>query len=99
MGGTLIRLTDQGHNVHVAYQTSGNISVFDDEVYRYLDFTREVVEQQYDDWITVDELEDTQFFSIDEECHHFVQYKSVDNVENQEDFTNNSLEVYVDGSQ
>jgi glucosamine-6-phosphate deaminase len=44
MGGTLIRLTDQGHNVHVAYQTSGNISVFDDEVYRYLDFTREVLD-------------------------------------------------------
>ena len=49
MGGTLIRLTDQGHNIHVAYQTSGNISVFDDEVYRYLDFTREVLEEQYDD--------------------------------------------------
>ena len=43
MGGTLIRLADQGHNVHVAYQTSGNISVFDDEVVRYLDFTREAL--------------------------------------------------------
>ena len=28
MGGTLIRLVDQGHDVHVAYQTSGNIAVF-----------------------------------------------------------------------
>ncbi len=43
MGGTIIRLTDQGHNVHVAYQTSGNISVFDDEVIRYIDFTKEIV--------------------------------------------------------
>ncbi|MGB5236511.1 MAG: glucosamine-6-phosphate deaminase, partial [Flavobacteriaceae bacterium] len=31
MGGTLLRLVDQGHEVHIAYQTSGNIAVFDDE--------------------------------------------------------------------
>ena len=49
MGGTLLRITDQGHNVHVAYQTSGNISVFDDEVYRYLDFTRELLAEHYHD--------------------------------------------------
>ncbi len=42
MGGTLLRLVDQGHEVHVAYQTSGNIAVFDDEVIRFLDFTKEV---------------------------------------------------------
>ena len=42
MGGTLLRLVDQGHDVHVAYQTSGNIAVFDDEVIRFLDFAREV---------------------------------------------------------
>ena len=34
MGGTLIRLVDQGHEVHVAYQTSGNIAVFDDDAIR-----------------------------------------------------------------
>lgn len=38
MGGTFIRLADQGHNVHVAYQTSGNTAVWDDEVLRYLEF-------------------------------------------------------------
>ncbi|WP_375154903.1 glucosamine-6-phosphate deaminase [Stratiformator vulcanicus] len=38
MGGTLIRLADQGHEVHVAYQTSGNIAVFDDDVIRFADF-------------------------------------------------------------
>lgn len=38
MGGTLIRLVDQGHEVHVAYQTSGNIAVFDDEAVRFADF-------------------------------------------------------------
>lgn len=42
MGGTLLRLVDQGHNVHVAYQTSGNIAVFDDEVIRFLDFATDV---------------------------------------------------------
>jgi glucosamine-6-phosphate deaminase len=38
MGGTFIRLADQGHEVHVAYQTSGNIAVFDDDVVRFADF-------------------------------------------------------------
>lgn len=38
MGGTLQRLVTQGHDVHVAYQTSGNIAVGDDEVYRFLHF-------------------------------------------------------------
>ena len=44
MGGTLIRLVDQGHEVHVAYQTSGNIAVFDDEVIRFLDFATDIQE-------------------------------------------------------
>ncbi|MCL4164064.1 UNVERIFIED_CONTAM: hypothetical protein GTU68_015901, partial [Idotea baltica] len=38
MGGTLIRLAKQGHEVHVAYQTSGNIAVFDDDALRFCDF-------------------------------------------------------------
>ena len=38
MGGTLIRLADQGHEVHVAYQTSGNIAVFDDDAIRFAEF-------------------------------------------------------------
>lgn len=42
MGGTLLRLVDQGHNVHVAYQTSGSIAVFDDEVIRFMDFATDV---------------------------------------------------------
>ncbi|MCL4219981.1 MAG: glucosamine-6-phosphate deaminase [Phycisphaerales bacterium] len=44
MGGTFIRLCDQKHEVHVAYQTSGNIAVFDDEVIRHLDFVQELCE-------------------------------------------------------
>jgi glucosamine-6-phosphate deaminase len=38
MGGTFIRLVDQGHDVHVAYQTSGNTAVWDDEVLRFVEF-------------------------------------------------------------
>lgn len=41
MGGTLIRLVEQEHDVHIAYQTSGNIAVFDDDVIRFVDFVSE----------------------------------------------------------
>jgi glucosamine-6-phosphate deaminase len=44
MGGTLIRLADQGHDVHVAYQTSGNIAVFDEDAIRFIDFATEFAE-------------------------------------------------------
>lgn len=35
MGGTLKRLVDQNHDVHVAYETSGNIAVGDEDMMRY----------------------------------------------------------------
>ncbi len=38
MGGTFQRLHDQGHDVHVVYQTSGNIAVADDEALRFAEF-------------------------------------------------------------
>lgn len=38
MGGTFMRLQAQGHEVHVAYQTSGNIAVADDEALRFAKF-------------------------------------------------------------
>ena len=41
MGGTFIRLIAQGHDVHVAYQTSGSIAVLDDIVLQTLDTARE----------------------------------------------------------
>ncbi len=40
MGGTFLRLIDQGHEVHVAYQTSGNIAVLDEDAVRFADFVR-----------------------------------------------------------
>ncbi|HDQ14020.1 MAG TPA: glucosamine-6-phosphate deaminase [Sediminispirochaeta sp.] len=41
MGGTMLRLVEHGHDVHVAYQTSGNIAVSDSDVLRYVDFIRD----------------------------------------------------------
>jgi glucosamine-6-phosphate deaminase len=40
MGGTMQRLVDHGHEVHVAYQTSGNIAVNDDDARRYAKFVK-----------------------------------------------------------
>jgi glucosamine-6-phosphate deaminase len=41
MGGTLIRLNQDGHEVHIAYMTSGNIAVFDHDAQRVADFVTE----------------------------------------------------------
>lgn len=42
MGGTFIRLVQQGHDVHVAYETSGNVAVADDVVLQNIDTAREL---------------------------------------------------------
>ncbi|MGA0212025.1 MAG: glucosamine-6-phosphate deaminase [Flavobacteriaceae bacterium] len=42
MGGTFDRLVNQGHEVHIAYQTSGNIAVSDHEALKYLEVTQEI---------------------------------------------------------
>lgn len=42
MGGTFIRLVEQGHDVHVAYQTSGNVAVHDDVVLQHMDTAHEL---------------------------------------------------------
>lgn len=49
MGGTFIRLADQGHDVHVAYQTSGNTAVWDDDVLRYFEFVIDFNKSQGND--------------------------------------------------
>lgn len=61
MGGTFARLIKQGHNVHVAYETSGCIAVCDDEVVRFMDFIRgfqklhpmadDTIEQRYQEYV------------------------------------------------
>ena len=42
MGGTFMRLTDQGHDVHVAYQVSGNVAVHDDVIKQFISTAREM---------------------------------------------------------
>lgn len=54
MGGTFLRLVDQGHDVHVAYQTSGNIAVHDEVVLQTVDTARECgFGDQYDHVLNV----------------------------------------------
>ncbi|MCI4444119.1 MAG: glucosamine-6-phosphate deaminase [Lentimicrobium sp.] len=45
MGGTFDRLVEQGHEVHVAYQTSGNIAVSDEEALRYAEVALDIVNE------------------------------------------------------
>ena len=56
MGGTFIRLADQGHDVHVAYQTSGNTAVWDDDALRYIEFTTDFMKSQGADTSKLDAL-------------------------------------------
>lgn len=59
MGGTVRRLVEQNHDVHIAYETSGNIAVGDEEVIRFMHFINgfnqlydansEVIDNKYKD--------------------------------------------------
>jgi glucosamine-6-phosphate deaminase len=56
MGGTIIRLVEQGHDVHIAYMTSGNIAVFDYDAWRFIDFVGEfnrlfAIDQEHTDCV------------------------------------------------
>lgn len=42
MGGTFDRLVEQGHEVHVAYQTSGNIAVSDEEAQKFAEVAKDM---------------------------------------------------------
>jgi glucosamine-6-phosphate deaminase len=52
MGGTFKRLHEQGHDVHIGYQTSGNIAVADDEALRFASFVCD-----YNDKFKINSLE------------------------------------------
>lgn len=56
MGGTFIRLADQGHDVHVAYQTSGNTAVWDDDALRFIEFTMDFTRSINSDSKQLEEL-------------------------------------------
>jgi glucosamine-6-phosphate deaminase len=67
MGGTFIRLSDQGHDVHVAYQTSGNTAVWDEEALRFLEFTI--------DFTSTQEMGCDQLRAVYENMRSFLQSK------------------------
>ena len=70
MGGTLRRLCDQHHDVHVAYETSGNIAVGDEEVIRYCEYLRDVCERYSPESAVRDKAN---------EIIHYLRYEKVDN--------------------
>lgn len=71
MGGTFIRLCDQGHDVHVAYQTSGNIAVWDETALRHADFVNEFVQAFKDRFKDGAQVADT----IEQSVENFVKVK------------------------
>jgi glucosamine-6-phosphate deaminase len=76
MGGTFIRLCQHGHEVHVAYQTSGNIAVFDEAALRHVDFVREFA-QAFG-------LGETQAQRIEDQIEQFVRNKQAGQVDTPE---------------
>lgn len=76
MGGTLIRLVDHGHDVHVAYQTSGNIAVFDDDVIRFADFVT--------DYAETFNMKDKKAQSLFKEITHYLKNKEPGQVDSPE---------------
>ncbi|MFO7847226.1 MAG: glucosamine-6-phosphate deaminase [Balneolaceae bacterium] len=76
MGGTLIRLVDHGHDVHVAYQTSGNIAVFDDDVIRFADFVT--------DYADTFEMKDKKAQSLFKEITKYLKNKEPGQVDSPE---------------
>lgn len=77
MGGTFNRLCEQGHDVYVAYQTSGNIAVGDEEVIRYCEYLRDVCSRYSPKDDTVKKKA--------EEITHFLRYKKVEGEKEKDD--------------
>ncbi|MFW5695691.1 MAG: PIG-L family deacetylase [Alkalispirochaeta sp.] len=75
MGGTLIRLADHGHEVHIAYQTSGNIAVFDEDAIRYTDFVRDFCEHFH--------VDSDQVREIDSHVERFLRHKQPTEIDSQ----------------
>ncbi|MCI7286986.1 glucosamine-6-phosphate deaminase [Parabacteroides sp. AGMB00274] len=71
MGGTFRRLCDQHHDVHIAYQTSGNIAVGDEEVVRYCEYLRDVCSKYSPSDTTIKDKAD--------EIIRYLRYEKVEN--------------------
>ncbi len=76
MGGTFQRLHDQGHDVHIAYQTSGNIAVTDEFVTRFLDFA-----VGFENMFGMDSRKSTQILTNAREYIHHKKTSEIDTPE------------------
>ncbi|HLY70659.1 MAG TPA: glucosamine-6-phosphate deaminase, partial [Puia sp.] len=76
MGGTFMRLHDQGHDVHVGYQTSGNIAVTDEFVTRFVDFA-----VGFEELSGIDSRKSSQILR---DATAFLKNKRISNVDSQE---------------
>jgi glucosamine-6-phosphate deaminase len=68
MGGTIIKLVEQGHKVIIAYMTSGNIAVFDHDAWRFTDFAC--------DFCKIFDIDADKADALKERVHHFLQSKA-----------------------
>ena len=67
MGGTLQRLVNQGHDVHVAYQTSGNIAVGDEDMMRYI-MLMDAISENFG-------IDTPQYNALSKDIHSFIEKK------------------------
>ncbi len=68
MGGTLLRLVEQGHDVHIAYQVSGNIAVHDVDAWRYINFILDLNKNIA--------IKDEEYLGKIREALHFLEHKT-----------------------
>ncbi len=68
MGGTLKRLVDQKHDVHVAYETSGNIAVGDEDMIRYVMLMDQIADQFG--------FDNDEFHEKSRQIHEFIESKA-----------------------
>jgi len=73
MGATLAKLCHQGHQVHIAYQTDGNIAVFDHAALRQADFVR--------GFNRIFDLDPTETDKIEDHIEQFLRNKKPGNVD------------------
>jgi glucosamine-6-phosphate deaminase len=73
MGGTFIRLIDQGHEVHVGYQTNGSMAVHDEDVLNRLSFMRQFMKKF--------ELETEKIEEFSEMAKSFFQQKDASTID------------------
>ena len=56
MGGTFDRLVSQGHEVHVAYQTSGNFAVSDHEALKFAEVFKDIAKENKTEVAVINEI-------------------------------------------